>query len=172
MKCTRKKIVNTYPTIVILPVFSFFINCNGITCQEVFLIPIIRRWKFVGNWLASAHTARREEEPVHEDTFAIVIRVVGEQSVPFILLLAATVTGAPIRLGFLETGNFLEENFYILKWKLKDVKNILTSKLLGEWLAQNVACSRWRESFQHCCLPNRALLSPPWTRMHRFWKIF
>lgn len=105
MKCTRKKIVNTYPTIVILPVFSFFINCNGITCQEVFLIPIIRRWKFVGNWLASAHTARREEEPVHEDTFAIVIRVVGEQSVPFILLLAATVTGAPIRLGF--RANFL-----------------------------------------------------------------
>lgn len=149
--------------------FSSFINCNGITCREVFLISIIRRLKFVSNWLASAYTARREEEPVHEDTFAIVIRIVGEQSVPFIFLLAATVTGTPIRLGFPGNRKLSRRKlFYILKWKLKDVKNILTSKLLGEWLARNVACSRWHESFQHCCLPNRALLFLPWIRMHRF----
>lgn len=177
MKCTRKKMVNMYPTVIYSSsfffffffLFSSFINCNGITCREVFLISIIRRLKFVSNWLASAHTARREEEPVHEDTFAIVIRIVGEQSVPFIFLLAATVTGTPIRLGFPGNRKLSRRKlFYILKWKLKDVKNILTSKLLGEWLVRNVACSRWHESFQHCCLPNRALLFLPWIRMHRF----
>lgn len=139
MKCTRKKIVNTYPTIVILPVFSFFINCNGITCQEVFLIPIIRRWKFVGNWLASAHTARREEEPVHEDTFAIVIRVVGEQSVPFILLLAATVIGAPIRLGFPGNRKLSRRKLLYSQMKVKR-REKYTYEQTSWWMACSKCC--------------------------------
>lgn len=139
MKCTRKKIVNTYPTIVILPVFSFFINCNGITCQEVFLIPIIRRWKFVGNWLASAHTARREEEPVHEDTFAIVIRIVGEQSVPFILLLAATVIGAPIRLGFPGNRKLSRRKLLYSQMKVKR-REKYTYEQTSWWMACSKCC--------------------------------
>lgn len=131
--------VNTYPTIVILPVFSFFINCNGITCQEVFLIPIIRRWKFVGNWLASAHTARREEEPVHEDTFAIVIRVVGEQSVPFILLLAATVIGAPIRLGFPGNGKLSRRKLLYSQMKVKR-REKYTYEQTSWWMACSKCC--------------------------------
>lgn len=111
-----------YPTTVyILPffLFFFFINCNQITRREVFLISIIRRWKFVSNRFTSAHTARREEEPVHEDTFAIVIRVVGEQSVPFILLLAATVAGAPIRLGFPENRKLSRRKLLYSQMKVK-----------------------------------------------------
>jgi len=32
-----------------------------------------------------------EEEPVHEDTGTVVVRIVGQQSVPLVLLLTGTV---------------------------------------------------------------------------------
>ena len=44
--------------------------------------------------VAPTHAARREQEPVHEDTLAVVVGVVGEQPVPLVLLLAATVAHA------------------------------------------------------------------------------
>ena len=47
-----------------------------------------------------ASTARREEEPVHEDTRAVIVRIIGQQSVPFILLLTGTVTVTPQGGGF------------------------------------------------------------------------
>lgn len=50
--------------------------------------------------ITSAHTTRREQEPVHEDALAVVVRIVRQQSVPFILLFAATVAAAPIRARF------------------------------------------------------------------------
>lgn len=52
--------------------------------------------------IAPAHAARGEEEPVHEDALAVVVRVVGQQPVPLVLLLAAAVSRAPLRLGFPE----------------------------------------------------------------------
>ena len=39
-----------------------------------------------------ADTAGREEEPVHEDPGTVVVGVVGQQSVPLVLLLAGTVS--------------------------------------------------------------------------------
>ena len=39
-----------------------------------------------------ADTAGGEEEPVHEDPSAVVVRVVGQQPVPLVLLLAGTVS--------------------------------------------------------------------------------
>ena len=42
-----------------------------------------------------ASTARREEEPVHEDTRAVIVRIIGQQSV-----LTGTVTVTPQGGGF------------------------------------------------------------------------
>ena len=47
-----------------------------------------------------ASTTRREEEPVHEDTRTVIIRIIRQQSVPFILLLTGTVTVTPQGGGF------------------------------------------------------------------------
>ena len=49
-----------------------------------------------------ADTAGREEEPVHEDTRAVIVRIIGQQSVPFVLLLTDTVATAPWGGGFAE----------------------------------------------------------------------
>ena len=38
-----------------------------------------------------ASTARRKEEPVHEDARAVIVRIIGQQSVPLVLLLTGTV---------------------------------------------------------------------------------
>lgn len=141
MKCTRKKMTNMYPTTVYtLPVFFFFfINFNQITRQEVSLISIIRRWKFVSNRLASAHTARREEEPIHKDTFAIVIRVVGEQSVPFVFLLAATVASAPIRLGFPGNRKLSRRKLLYSRMKVKRHEKY-TYEQTSWWMACSKCC--------------------------------
>ena len=42
-----------------------------------------------------ADAAGGEEEPVHEDTGTVVVRIVGQQSVPFVLLLTGTVPVTP-----------------------------------------------------------------------------
>ena len=47
-------------------------------------------------------TARREEEPVHEDTRAVIVRIIGQQSVPFVLLLTTTVMVTPAGRGLAE----------------------------------------------------------------------
>ena len=39
-----------------------------------------------------ASTARRKEEPVHEDARAVIVRIIGQQSVPLVLLLTGTVS--------------------------------------------------------------------------------
>ena len=49
-----------------------------------------------------ADTAGGEEEPVHEDTRAVIVRIKGQQSVPFILLLTGTVAGTAWGRGFTE----------------------------------------------------------------------
>ena len=49
-----------------------------------------------------AGTARWEEEPVHEDTRAVIVRIKGQQAVPFILLLTGTVAGTAGGGGFAE----------------------------------------------------------------------
>ena len=46
-------------------------------------------------FVASADTAGGEEEPVHEDPGTVIVRVVRQQSVPLVLLLARTVSTAP-----------------------------------------------------------------------------
>lgn len=53
----------------------------------------------VSRRIAPADAAGREEEPVHEDALAVVVRVVGEEPVPLVLLLAAAVPGAAARAG-------------------------------------------------------------------------
>lgn len=50
--------------------------------------------------IAAAYAARREQEPVHEDAATIVVRIVGEQTVPLVLLLTATIAAAAARLRF------------------------------------------------------------------------
>ena len=47
-----------------------------------------------------ADTAGREEEPIHEDSRAVVIRVVRQQSVPLVLLLTCAVSAASWGFGF------------------------------------------------------------------------
>ena len=43
-------------------------------------------------WRIPADTAGGEEEPVHEDARTVVVRIVGQQSVPLVLLLTGTVS--------------------------------------------------------------------------------
>lgn len=50
--------------------------------------------------IATADAARREQEPVHENAATIVVRIVGEQTVPLVLLLTATFAAAAARLRF------------------------------------------------------------------------
>lgn len=57
---------------------------------------------------AAANAARRKQEPVHKDAFAVVIRIVGEQAMPFILLLAAAIARATIRPAFPAKSNVLD----------------------------------------------------------------
>ena len=60
------------------------------------------RWRELAtvDRIASTHTARGKQEPVHEYTLTVIIRIVCEQPVPLILLLASAVTTASIRLCF------------------------------------------------------------------------
>lgn len=51
-------------------------------------------------WTAATHTARWEQKPIHEDSFAIIVRVVGEQTMPFILLLTTAITTTTTRRHF------------------------------------------------------------------------
>ena len=44
-----------------------------------------------------ADTAGGEEEPVHEDSGTVVVGVVGQESVPLVLLLTGAVSAAPRR---------------------------------------------------------------------------
>lgn len=141
MKCTRKKMANMYPTTVyiLFQFFFLFYKFQSNIRQEVFLISIIRRWKFVSNRLASAYTARREEEPIHKDTFAIVIRVVGEQSVPFVFLLAATVAGASIRLGFPGNRKLSRRKLLYSRMKVKRHEKY-TYEQTSWWMACSKCC--------------------------------
>lgn len=48
--------------------------------------------------IAPADAARGEQEPIHEDALAVIIRIVGQQPVPFVLLFTATIASAAIRM--------------------------------------------------------------------------
>ena len=52
-----------------------------------------------------ADTAGGEEEPVHEDTGTVVVRIVGQQSVPLVLLLTGTVSATAECCGCSEQEN-------------------------------------------------------------------
>lgn len=92
---------------------------------------------------ASTNAARWKEEPVHEDAFAIVVRIVSQESMPLVFLFATaisiTATSARFSLNFFPhqiIQNSLEfEAQLCLTYKKK-----LTSKLLGERLVRSVGC--------------------------------
>merc|ERR1712158_293670 len=65
-----------------------------------------------GVLVAPADTAGRVEEPVHEDSRAVVVWIVGKQAVPLVLLLTSTVPTAPARCGF--RANFLVDRLFKL----------------------------------------------------------
>ena len=46
------------------------------------------------NHVLPADTAGGEEEPVHEDTSAVIVGVIGQHAVPLVLLLTGAVPGA------------------------------------------------------------------------------
>ena len=49
-------------------------------------------------WIAATHTARRKQEPIHEYALAIVVWIVGEQTMPLVFLLTAAIASASIGL--------------------------------------------------------------------------
>lgn len=51
---------------------------------------------------AATDAAGGKQEPVHEDAFAVVVRVVGKKSVPFVFLLAAAIADTSLGLDFPE----------------------------------------------------------------------
>ena len=55
----------------------------------------VSRQNFIQFNYGPAGTTGGEEEPVHEDPGTVVVGVVGQQSVPLVLLLARTVSVAP-----------------------------------------------------------------------------
>ena len=62
-----------------------------------------------------ASTTRREEEPVHEYTRAVIVRIIGQQSVPFVLLLTTTVTGKPPGGGLAEERKYVSSKKQTMK---------------------------------------------------------
>lgn len=58
----------------------------------------------------SAHTAGRKKEPIHKYPFAVVVRIVGEQPMPFVLLL--TVAFAVAFLGLNSPAKFRRDTNY------------------------------------------------------------
>lgn len=56
-----------------------------------------------GGWFTSADAAGWEDEPVHEDAFAVIVRIVGQQSMPLVFLLATAFTVATICMSFSAT---------------------------------------------------------------------
>ena len=63
-----------------------------------------------------ADTAGGEEEPVHEDAGTVVVRIVGQQSVPLVLLLTGTVSVTP------QSGGGTDD----YKWKIKSKTKVPT----------------------------------------------
>ena len=63
-----------------------------------------------------AGTAGGEEEPVHEDPGTVVVRIVGQQSVPLVLLLTGTVSVTP------QSGGGTDD----YKWKIKSKTKVPT----------------------------------------------
>jgi len=62
--------------------------------------------------VAPADTAARVEEPVHEDSSAVVVWIVSKQTVPLVLLFTSTVPTAPACCGF--RANFLVDRLFKL----------------------------------------------------------
>lgn len=54
----------------------------------------------VGDGIASANATGRKQEPIHKYALTVVVRIVREQPVPLVLLLASAVPAASIRLCF------------------------------------------------------------------------
>lgn len=50
--------------------------------------------------IAPAYAAGWEQEPVHKYSFAVVFGIVGQQSVPFVFLLATAIAGTSVCLHF------------------------------------------------------------------------
>jgi hypothetical protein len=50
--------------------------------------------------IAATHAAAGKEEPVHEDALAVVVGIVGEQTMPFVFLFTAALTSTTICLHF------------------------------------------------------------------------
>lgn len=46
----------------------------------------------------ATYTARWEKEPVHENSFTIIVRIIGQQTMPLIFLLTPTVSWTPLCL--------------------------------------------------------------------------
>lgn len=51
-------------------------------------------------WITTANTARWKQEPIHKNTLAIIVWIIGEQSMPFIFLFTATITATTTGLHF------------------------------------------------------------------------
>ena len=80
--------------------FIYYTCCVSLCLSEkgVFVASaknITRKLEILMNLVLPADTAGGEEEPVHEDTRAVIVRIIGQQSVPFILLLTGTVPVTP-----------------------------------------------------------------------------
>lgn len=89
--------------------------------------------------ITSTHTTRWKQKPVHENAFAVVVRIVGEQAMPFILLFTTTIVTATTCFAFpaWKKMKYSLENAY-----RKAMQLIRTCIVLGEWLVRNVVCSR------------------------------
>lgn len=51
-------------------------------------------------WIAATDAARWKQKPIHEDALAVIVGIVGEQTMPLVFLFTATFTSAPARLHF------------------------------------------------------------------------
>lgn len=70
----------------LLNLHTLYVTVNQLLALLLLNLPLI-----LSSRITPAHAARREQEPVHENTLTIVIGIVSQQSMPLIFLLAAAI---------------------------------------------------------------------------------
>jgi len=69
------------------------IHGNFILCWSIHHLSFVSKYG-----CAATYTAGWEEEPVHENSFTVIVRVIGQQTMPFVLLFTTTVSRTSLSL--------------------------------------------------------------------------
>jgi hypothetical protein len=66
---------------------------NFVLCWSIHHLSFVPKYR-----CAATYTAGWEEKPVHENSFTVIVRVIGQQTMPFVLLFTTTVSRTSLSL--------------------------------------------------------------------------